>query len=130
MSRQAVVADDDAAFRRMLARALEVADLEVIEVADGLELVDLLERAAAGEAERPSCIVADIQMPGCSGLRALASMRRLHLDIPTVLITAFGDEATHALAERLGAAAVFDKPFDLAEVRRCVVDLLGPPQDQ
>jgi DNA-binding response OmpR family regulator len=33
-----------------------------------------------------------------------------------ILITAFGSELTHARAERLGAVAVLDKPFDFNEL--------------
>jgi DNA-binding response OmpR family regulator len=44
--------------------------------------------------------------------------------VPVILITAFGDDETHAEALRLGADAILDKPFEprelLAAVRRLV----------
>jgi DNA-binding response OmpR family regulator len=50
----------------------------------------------------------------------LASLRTAECSVPVVLITAFGDEATHAQALRLGAAALFDKPFDVDDLRAAV----------
>ena len=123
--RRAVVADDDAELRRMVAHGLGRDGFEVEEVGDGSALLALVERAARGEGATPDVIVADVQMPGCTGLRVLASVRRLGLAVPMVLITAFGDDASHSLARKLGAAAMFDKPFDLAEVRRFVAHLVG-----
>jgi DNA-binding response OmpR family regulator len=43
---------------------------------------------------------------------------------PIVLITAFGDEETHSLAENLGAAAMFDKPFSMDDLLAKVHELL------
>ena len=59
-------------------------------------------------------IVSDIRMPGVSGLSVLAGLREIEGIPPIILITAFGDEETHAEADRLGAAAVLDKPFEMA----------------
>jgi DNA-binding NtrC family response regulator len=41
-----------------------------------------------------------------------------------VLMTGFGDSETRAGASRLGAAAVFDKPLDLRELRKTVAELV------
>jgi DNA-binding response OmpR family regulator len=43
---------------------------------------------------------------------------------PMILITAFGDKETHMLAERLGAAALFDKPFDIDDMLKKVRAIL------
>ena len=52
-----------------------------------------------------------------TGLDVVAGLRRAEWITPVIIITAFGDEATHAEAQRLGAAAVFDKPFDVNDLR-------------
>jgi DNA-binding response OmpR family regulator len=123
--KRAVVADDDAELRRLVALGLAREGFEVTEVADGKELLSLIDDVTSNTARRPDLIIADIFMPGCSGLKVVASMRRRNLEIPVVLITAFGDETTHALAKRLGAAALFDKPFDMVEIRRFAAALVG-----
>jgi len=43
-----------------------------------------------------------------------------------ILITAFGDEATHAQSRRLGAAAILNKPFDIVDPPAEVRDTLYP----
>jgi DNA-binding response OmpR family regulator len=55
-------------------------------------------------------------MPGVSGLSVLAGLHELQNAPPIILITAFGDPATHAEAKRLGAGAMIDKPFEIAEL--------------
>jgi hypothetical protein len=46
-------------------------------------------------------------------------------DTPIILITAFGDPHIHADATRLGAA-VFEKPFDVDDLRDCATELIAP----
>jgi DNA-binding response OmpR family regulator len=45
------------------------------------------------------------------------------LETPVILITAFGDDETHTEARRLGAAAVFNKPFEFDDLRTVVLNL-------
>jgi FixJ family two-component response regulator len=59
-------------------------------------------------------------MPGLTGLEVLAGLRKRDQSTPVILITAFGDEQTHAEAKRLGATAVIDKPFDTADLLTAV----------
>ena len=61
-------------------------------------------------------------MPGCSGLDLLACLRHFDWNTPVILITAFGNAETHDQARRLGAFAVFDKPFDLADLETAVLN--------
>jgi DNA-binding response OmpR family regulator len=67
-------------------------------------------------------IVSDIRMPVCSGLRIVEALRRAGCT-PMILMTAFGDEQTRVQAADL-RAVLFDKPFDLDDLRRVVVGLL------
>jgi DNA-binding response OmpR family regulator len=91
----------------------------VIEARDGQELLLAIERLKAGSV-RPAMVVSDVRMPGYSGLDLLAILRCASWTLPVVLITAFGDEDTHAEARELGAIAVLDKPFDLDDLRAVV----------
>jgi DNA-binding NtrC family response regulator len=45
---------------------------------------------------------------------------------PTILITAFGDDETHAEAERYRVAAFFDKPFDIEDLLVKVREIVPP----
>jgi DNA-binding response OmpR family regulator len=63
-------------------------------------------------------------MPGVTGLEVLEGTREYKEFPPMILITAFGDEETHDQARRLGAAAIFDKPFDIDELLAKVREIL------
>jgi len=69
-------------------------------------------------------VISDVVMPHCTGLSALAAIKRMGHTYPFVVITAFGDDHTHNEALRLGAAAVFDKPLGLSELRSMVARLV------
>jgi DNA-binding response OmpR family regulator len=114
---RAVVAEDDAEMRRLVARALRRDGWEVSEASNGSELLELLEWA--GRLGDPvDLVVTDVRMPGVSGLQALDWLRRVRdWSAPIIVITAFGDQRTHSLASQLGAQ-VLDKPFELDELRR------------
>jgi FixJ family two-component response regulator len=55
-------------------------------------------------------------MPGVSGLEVLEGMHNIESFPPMILITAFGDDRIHEEAARLGAAAIFDKPFQIDDL--------------
>jgi CheY-like chemotaxis protein len=125
MAGQVVIAEDDVELRRVIADDLVRAGLPVVEISDGLSLLNRLEAVAAGTEAAPAAIVADLRMPGCSGFAVLGAVRKLCIEVPVILITAFGDDRTHALARRLGAAAVLDKPFELLSLRLLITTLGG-----
>jgi DNA-binding response OmpR family regulator len=63
-----------------------------------------------------------------TGLDVLTELRWDDWAIPVILITAFGDEDTHAEGERLGAAAVFNKPFDIDSLCKAAMHFTGLPE--
>jgi CheY-like chemotaxis protein len=118
-----LLAEDDAQMRLLLAEALSGDGYEVVECADGAALLDALTRLLEpGHVRDIDLIVSDIRMPLVTGIEVLEGMKDYIGFPPMILITAFGDAETHAYAQRLGAAALLDKPFEienlLAEVRR------------
>jgi len=122
-----LLAEDDDDMRRMLVSALRKDAYEVIEARDGAELARLLAAESVRSVEGPpiDLVISDLRMPGRSGLEVLGRMRRSDWATPFILTTAFGDSETHAEARRLGAAAVFDKPFDLDDLRTVVCNLVA-----
>jgi FixJ family two-component response regulator len=58
-----------------------------------------------------SCVIADLQMPGMSGLELLTMMRAQSHGVPFIFITAFPDESTRARALKAGAICFLSKPF-------------------
>jgi DNA-binding NtrC family response regulator len=128
-----LLAEDDDAMRLLLARVLRRAGFEVVAVGSGYEV---LERLAQGFVVQPPAwfdlVISDVRMPGYDGFNVLASIQQLSTRIPVILITAFGDAAAHATAARLGAFAMFDKPFDcddLVTLARTATGAVVPGED-
>jgi CheY-like chemotaxis protein len=119
--RQVLVAEDDPSLRRLIVTVLRDAGYDVVEAADGPELLERIEALAKRQVPSDAfVVVSDVKMPGLTGLDVLAILRCASARTPVVLITAFGDAETHAEARELGAVRVLDKPFDL-DVLRAVV---------
>jgi DNA-binding response OmpR family regulator len=109
-----VLAEDDREMRMLVATTLRRAGWDVIEAGDGIDLLDCIAWVIESRDDGRDCVlVSDIRMPGLSGLDALERLRDVGWHGAIILITAFGDEATHARARELGASMVLDKPFDL-----------------
>jgi CheY-like chemotaxis protein len=113
-SPRVLLAEDDDEMRVLLADSLRNEGYDVIECHDGCELAEKIGPCLAPHAEQCfELIISDIRMPGIFGLTILEGGQQRDGFPPMILITAFGDQETHEEAERLGAAALFDKPFDL-----------------
>ena len=109
-----VVAEDDDELRRLVARCLRGHGCAVLEARTGLELAELILEHVADHRTRGTIelVISDIRMPGMTGLEIVGLLRRIDWALPVILMTGFGDPASHDEACRLGAA-VFDKPLDL-----------------
>jgi FixJ family two-component response regulator len=66
----------------------------------------------SGHQQETACLIADIRMPGMSGLELQARLNAEHCRIPTIFITAHGDEEMRLQALRAGAVEFLPKPFD------------------
>ena len=65
-------------------------------------------------------------MPGVTGIQVLESAKEFDDFPPMILITAFGDNNTHAQAEKLGVVAMLDKPFDVGDLLSKVAQVVRP----
>jgi CheY-like chemotaxis protein len=113
-----LIAEDDWAFRDLLLFAFEEEGYDVVTVADGTDFLEVLRSSLLPEpAATPfDLVVSDIRMPGWSGLTVLEKLRKNARVPPVVIITAFGNDEVHRLAEQAGAVAVLDKPFDISDL--------------
>ena len=66
----------------------------------------------------PSLILSDINMPGMSGLEMLPKVKEVRPNVPVIMVTAYGDEATRKKATELGAAGLLTKPIDFGLLRQ------------
>ena len=100
------VVDDDESFRTALQRLLRSAGFRVRSFASAEDFLK------SGQPHETGCLVADIRMPGMSGLDLQAKLNADHCPIPTIFISAHGDEKMRLLAMRGGAVTFLAKPFD------------------
>lgn len=123
-----LIAEDDALMRRLLALSLQRDGFRVVDASDGAELDEWVRRLVVRDHDHRcvDLIIADQHMPSATGLEILARLRHVDWSTPFILITAFGDAATHAEAERLGASCVLDKPFDLEVIRAAALQYALP----
>jgi FixJ family two-component response regulator len=100
------VVEDDESYRVALQRLLKSADLPVRSFASAEDFLK------SGQQYETACLIADIRMPGMSGLDLQAKLNAEQCRIPTIFITAHGDEKMRLQAMRGGAVKFFAKPFD------------------
>jgi|GEM_PF-373147 len=112
-----LLAENDADMRDLLARALAQEGYRITECSNGIQLLDHLSGLLDHVPLEPfDVIISDIRMPGLSGLEILQSLQGNEGLPPTILITAFGDEATHAEARLAGAVVTLIRPFEGEEM--------------
>jgi DNA-binding NtrC family response regulator len=100
-----MVVDDDPAGRTAVRRVLEKAGYEVTMVADA---EGALERVADTDFD---LIISDLRMPGETGIELLSEVKKRRPETQFLIVSAYGDEDTKALAKRMGAFEVLSKPF-------------------
>jgi FixJ family two-component response regulator len=86
-------------------------------------------RSFLGSSARSSvtCLIADLRMPGMTGLELHDHLASLGNRIPTVIITAHPEELTLARARQAGITCVLAKPFTPEELLACVRETLASP---
>jgi FixJ family two-component response regulator len=105
-TKMVAVVDDDDSFRAALQRLLRSAGFTVRSFASAEEFL------ASGQLNEAGCLIADIRMPGMSGLDLQAKLNADRCPIPTIFVTAHGDEKMRLQAMRGGAVKFLAKRFD------------------
>src|ERR1700704_6863895 len=100
------IVDDDDLMRSALQGLLKAVGLPARAVASAEEFLE------SGQQHDTACLIADIRMSGMSGFELQATLNAERLRIPTIFITAHGDERMRMQALRAGAVEFLAKPFD------------------
>jgi two-component system response regulator RegA len=112
--RTLLLADDDAAFRNRIARALELRGFIVIAVGSVAE-------ALAQTAKPPAFAVLDLRLGDGNGLELVGPLRQARPDIRIVVLTGYGNIATAVAAVKEGAVDYLAKPADADDVYQALV---------
>ena len=100
------IVDDDESVRDTLQGLLRVAGFTSRAFESAEDFLD------SGHQRETACLITDIRMPGMSGLQLQARLNAEQCRIPTIFITAHGDEEMRLRALRAGAVEFLPKPFD------------------
>lgn len=117
--RWVLVIDDDSAFLSLVHDTLVAAGYDVVTASSGPVALDLLWSVGA---DQPDVILLDLDLPDLDGRQVAKLYRRIPVPhAPVLICSAAADAALQA--DRLGAAAVLEKPFDLDDLLAHVAEL-------
>jgi FixJ family two-component response regulator len=105
-SRFVAIVDDDESVQRALQDLIESDGLSALCFGSAEQFLDSEARNEA------ACLIADVRMPGLSGLELQAMLKAERCPIPIIFITAHGDAEMRIHAMREGAVEFLSKPFD------------------
>lgn len=100
------IVEDDAAVRDSLGLMLGLAGYRTVLFADAEAFL------AAWQGNWAGCVIADLKLPGASGLELQAEVQRRGNRLPFIIITAHGDVPAARAAFRADAVDFLEKPFD------------------
>jgi two-component system response regulator FixJ len=110
--------DDDDSIRHALGNLLRAAGFDVLAFGSAEAFLDSLDGA------RVACLIADINLPGLSGVALVEALARTGRSMPVVLITARDDATTIALLRRAGRVPRLRKPFSDEELFAAIHQVL------
>jgi FixJ family two-component response regulator len=100
--------EDDRRVRQSILSVLESAGYEGVPFESAEAFLD------AGSLSRFGCVIADVRLPGVSGVELQERIRQEEPRMPVIFITAHDDDDIREQALRGGAVAFMRKPFDVA----------------
>jgi FixJ family two-component response regulator len=107
-SRLIAIVDDDKSVQSALQDLIESEGLSTLCFGSAEQFLD------SGAQHTAGCLIADIRMPGMSGIELQAKLKADRCRIPIIFITAHGDAKMRIQAMRDGAVEFLTKPFDNA----------------
>jgi FixJ family two-component response regulator len=112
------IVDDDDSVRHALRHLLRAAEFDVLTFASAEEFLSV------HDCEQVDCLIADINLPGMSGVALVEALVACGRAIPTVLITARDDNTTLELIRRAGQVPHLRKPFGDEELFATIYQVL------
>ena len=107
-SRLIAIVDDDQSVQSALQDLIESEGLSTLCFDSAEQFLD------SGAQNKAGCLIADVRMPGISGIELQAKLKADRCRIPIIFITAHGDAKMRIQAMRDGAVEFLTKPFDNA----------------
>jgi len=117
MNYKILVVDDEDNLRRGIKYGLSGRKFEIIEAKNGKDALDKLD-------DKIDLIITDLKMPVMDGITFISECNKRSIDIPIIVLTAYGSTETAVKAMKSGAIDFLIKPFPLKELEDKVTDIL------
>ena len=109
-----LVVDDEQKVLKSIVDILRDEGYRVSGVGDGNEALRAIHKSP------PDLVILDIWMAGIDGLATLEAIKRIHEELPVIMISGHGTIETAVKATKLGAYDYLEKPLDLEKVHLAV----------
>lgn len=123
MAKTILIVDDSSSLRTVVKLALQRAGYEVLEAADGLQGLAVLDKTS-----KVHLIVSDVNMPNLDGIAFVTRVKQhpRHRFVPVVMLTTEGQDAKKEQGRAAGAKAWIVKPFNPPQLLDAVAKLILP----
>ena len=119
--KKVLIVDDEETLTWSMAKSLskDKDKFEVIIANNGGEAVNLLKK------NEIDIVISDIRMPDINGLDLLVKIRKEYPKTRVIIMTAYGSSDVQREANRRGSLFYVEKPFEISDIRKIIIDLLG-----
>jgi len=118
--KKVLIVDDEETLTWSMSRSLskDKDKYEVIIANNGGEALSLLKK------NRIDLVISDIRMPDINGLDLLVKIKKEYPQTKVIIMTAYGSSDVQKEANRRGSLYYVEKPFEISEIRRIIIDLI------
>jgi two-component system alkaline phosphatase synthesis response regulator PhoP len=122
VSTRVLIADDSETILLLLRTRLEMEGYEVITAADGVEVIEAMQRDSE---PKPEILLLDAMMPRKSGIDAVRELRAGGVDTPVLIVSAHQDEMDAGAATDVEVSGYITKPIDFDQLFSRIAELTG-----
>ena len=122
MGPQILIAEDETQLRELLAQALEERNLRVVQAADGLEALGMLEDRSSIQ-----LLLSDIRMPRMDGYDLVEKALEVSPELKILMMTAYAEDHPPIAALKAREIRTLQKPFDAGRLCDLVHEMLSRP---
>jgi DNA-binding response OmpR family regulator len=119
--KKVLIVDDEETLTWGMAKSLskDKDKFEVIIANNGSEAINLLKK------NEVDLVISDIRMPDINGLDLLVKIKKEYPKTKVIIMTAYGSSDVKKEANRRGSLYYVEKPFEISEIRKIIINLLG-----
>jgi DNA-binding response OmpR family regulator len=116
------IAEDEPVLLQSLLFTLKRFHFHVTGFPDGIQVLDQLMEPKCGKCD---LLITDIQLPGLSGLEVIDKLRLAQLQLPVIVMTAYGDQKVLSEIQKRNIDGYLTKPFSMNDLVKRVVQFLS-----